>query len=61
MDANFRMKNRLRPGTKQDPTLGDGLAYVTEHNMYEEHIKGYIDEEEVSFLHRWHYISLTFD
>lgn len=52
MDANFRMKNRLRPGTMHDFTLGDGLAYVAEHKMYEEHIKGYVDQEEVGPLYR---------
>jgi hypothetical protein len=59
MDANFRLKNRLRAGDKDDPTLGDGLAYVADHNMYEEHIKGYVDQEEVSYSHRSLCITLT--
>jgi hypothetical protein len=56
MDANFRLKNRLRHGNVEDFTLGDGLGYVTEHKQYEEHIKKYVGQEEVSRSFRTQHI-----
>lgn len=48
MDANFRLKSRLRGPVARDPSLGPGLAYFVEYGPYVEFIRDYIDEEEVS-------------
>lgn len=50
MDANFRLKNRLRSSSRKDPGLVTGLAYFVNDDMYREHILKYIDEEEVSLI-----------
>ncbi|KAJ7825880.1 hypothetical protein B0H14DRAFT_2368607, partial [Mycena olivaceomarginata] len=48
MDANFRLKNRLRANEHQDPYLGSGLGYFVEENGYKNHIKNYVTEKDVS-------------
>jgi hypothetical protein len=48
MDANFRLKSRLRNTTKKELTLGMGWSYFVDNGPYSEFIKNYIDEEEVS-------------
>lgn len=48
MDANFRLKNRLRTTTKLDTTLGPGWAYFVQQAPYVDYIKNYVDQEEVS-------------
>lgn len=47
MDANFRLKNRLRGNSKNDPGLGTGWAYFVEDAEYAEHILKFVDQEEV--------------
>lgn len=47
MDANFRLKNRLRSSSKQDPGLITGLAYFVDDDKYAEHLLKYVTEEEV--------------
>lgn len=48
MDANFRLKNRLRANTRADPSLGSGWAYFVNDEEYREHIMKYVTQEEVS-------------
>lgn len=47
MDANFRLKNRLRTSSKTDPGLGTGWAYFVPEGEYKEHIMKYVTQEEV--------------
>jgi hypothetical protein len=46
MDANFRLKSRLR-GINKEPALGLGWAYFVDNGPYSDFIKEYVDEEEV--------------
>ncbi|KAK7007313.1 CxC2 domain-containing protein [Favolaschia claudopus] len=48
LDANFRLKNRLRANEHQDPSLGSGLGYFVETNKYKAHLRDYVAEEDVS-------------
>jgi hypothetical protein len=50
MDANFRLKSRLRGGVNKEPALGLGWAYFVNNGPYAEFIKDYVDQEEVWFL-----------
>ncbi|KAJ7038747.1 hypothetical protein C8F04DRAFT_909699, partial [Mycena alexandri] len=47
MDANFRLKNRLRANETQDPSLGSGLGYFVEEDGYKKHITNYVAEKDV--------------
>ncbi|KAJ7061126.1 hypothetical protein C8F01DRAFT_1288320 [Mycena amicta] len=46
VDANFRLKNRIRANERQDPALGEGKGYFVETKAYKEHLKTYIPEKE---------------
>nr|GAT47503.1 predicted protein [Mycena chlorophos] len=48
IDANFRLKNRLRPNTHDDQSLGSGLGYFVESNTYKEHLKRYVTEKDAA-------------
>ncbi|KAJ6457197.1 hypothetical protein C8R47DRAFT_995822 [Mycena vitilis] len=48
MDANFRLKNRLRSNETQDPSLGSGKGYFVEQDGFKNHLKHYIAEKDVS-------------
>jgi hypothetical protein len=48
MDANFRLRSRLRAAMTKDPTLGLGWAYFVDYGPYSDFIKDYVDQEEVS-------------
>ncbi|KAJ7060233.1 hypothetical protein C8F01DRAFT_1253560 [Mycena amicta] len=48
MDANFRLKNRIRKNERTDPPLGAGKGYFVTSAAYKEHLKNYIAEKEVS-------------
>ncbi|KAJ7578419.1 hypothetical protein C8J56DRAFT_797312 [Mycena floridula] len=48
MDANFRMKNRLRTNARSDPALSGGMAYQVEENAYKKHLANYVMEEDIS-------------
>lgn len=50
MDANFRLKNRLRSNSKVDPGLGTGWAYFVPEEAYREHVLKYATQEEVRRL-----------
>ena len=47
MDANFRLRNRLRNATNREPSLGLGWAYFVNNGPYSDFIKDYVDEKEV--------------
>ncbi|KAJ7040106.1 hypothetical protein C8F04DRAFT_948846 [Mycena alexandri] len=47
MDANFRLKNRLRANENQEPSLCSGLGYFVEEKGYKKHIKNYVAEKDV--------------
>jgi hypothetical protein len=48
MDANFRLKSRLRANEHADLPLGSGWGYLVEERPYKEHLKGYVAEKDVS-------------
>ncbi|KAF7296764.1 CxC2 domain-containing protein [Mycena indigotica] len=48
IDANFRLKNRLRPNEHQDLSLGSGLGYFVESSSYKDHLRSYVKEKDVS-------------
>ncbi|KAJ6501536.1 hypothetical protein C8R47DRAFT_1211112 [Mycena vitilis] len=48
MDANFRLKNRIRANEHEDLPLGSGWGHLVEEAPYKEHLKGYIAEKDVS-------------
>ncbi|KAJ7601897.1 hypothetical protein DFH06DRAFT_1351890 [Mycena polygramma] len=48
MDANFRLKNRLRANEHQDPSLAPGKGYFCTPAPYKEHLKHYVAEKDVS-------------
>ncbi len=47
VDANVRLKNRMRANEIDDPSLGPGWGYFVEPRKYEEHIKKYVAEKDV--------------
>ncbi|KAJ6465540.1 hypothetical protein C8R47DRAFT_1235772 [Mycena vitilis] len=48
VDANFRLKNRMRTNEIEDPSLGPGWGYWVDERPYKEHIKKYVNEKDVS-------------
>ncbi|KAJ6454052.1 hypothetical protein C8R47DRAFT_997439 [Mycena vitilis] len=48
LDANFRLKNRLRANEHQDPSLAPGKGYFCRPDTYKEHLKTYVAEKDVS-------------
>ena len=48
LDANFRLKNRIRNKERGYPSLGDGSAYFVELQPYKEHLRHYVAEKDVS-------------
>ncbi|KAK7008533.1 CxC2 domain-containing protein [Favolaschia claudopus] len=48
VDANFRLRNRIRVNEIDDPSLGPGWGYFVEPNKYREHLKNYVEETEIS-------------
>ncbi|KAJ7721100.1 hypothetical protein B0H14DRAFT_2642530 [Mycena olivaceomarginata] len=48
VDANFRLKNRIRTNEIDDPSLGPGWGYWVELTKYKRHLKKYINEKEIS-------------
>ncbi|KAK7045182.1 CxC2 domain-containing protein [Favolaschia claudopus] len=48
VDANFRLRNRIRVHEIDDPSLGPGWGYWVEPNSYREHLKNYVGEDEIS-------------
>ncbi|KAJ7049780.1 hypothetical protein C8F01DRAFT_1264808 [Mycena amicta] len=50
LDANFRLKNRIRTNEKHDPSLGPGWGCFVDTEPYKEHLRDYV--AEVDYLHR---------
>ncbi|KAJ7669187.1 hypothetical protein DFH06DRAFT_944750, partial [Mycena polygramma] len=48
LDANFRLKNRIRANEHQDSPLASGKGYFVEGSGYKEHLKDYVAEKDVS-------------
>ncbi|KAF7293374.1 hypothetical protein MIND_01114200 [Mycena indigotica] len=48
LDANFRLKNRIRANERKDPSLGSGWGYFVENDAYKEHLRDYVAETDVS-------------
>ncbi|KAK7040000.1 CxC2 domain-containing protein [Favolaschia claudopus] len=48
VDANFRLKNRIRTNELEDPSLGPGWGYWVEPDTYKEHLKHYVNEKDIS-------------
>jgi hypothetical protein len=47
VDANFKLKNRLRTNEQFDPSLGPGWGAFVEPNEYKEHLRNYVGETDV--------------
>ena len=47
MDANFRLRSKLRSVVNKNHTLGPGWSYFVDNGPYSDFIKDYVDEEEV--------------
>ena len=50
MDANFRLRSKLRGAHNKNHTLGPGWSYFVNNGPYADFIKDYVDQEEVSAL-----------
>jgi hypothetical protein len=50
MDANFRLRSKLRGAVNKNHTLGPGWSYFVNNGPYSDFIKDYVDQEEVSVL-----------
>ncbi|KAJ7483696.1 hypothetical protein B0H11DRAFT_1723311 [Mycena galericulata] len=48
LDANFKLKNRLRANEHFDPSLGPGWGAFVEPTEYREHLKNYVRENDIS-------------
>ncbi|KAJ7188428.1 hypothetical protein C8R46DRAFT_1205581 [Mycena filopes] len=48
LDANFKLKNRIRANARNDPALGAGHEYFVEPNTYREHLRNYVPEKDIS-------------
>lgn len=49
MDANFRLKNKLR-GLLSDPSLSPGWAYFVDHVLYSKFVAEAADDKDVGCL-----------
>ncbi|KAJ7041698.1 hypothetical protein C8F04DRAFT_946732 [Mycena alexandri] len=47
MDANFKMKNRIRAREHDDPSLGPGWGAFVEPKEYKKHLRKYVGEKDV--------------
>ncbi|KAJ6458086.1 hypothetical protein DFH09DRAFT_1255389 [Mycena vulgaris] len=50
LDANFKLKNRLRANERYDPPLGPGWGAFVEPEGYKEHLKNYVGETDITRL-----------
>ncbi|CAK5277177.1 unnamed protein product [Mycena citricolor] len=48
LDANFRLKNRIRANEIEDRSLGPGWGYWVPPDPYNTHLKNYVSEEDTS-------------
>lgn len=52
LDANFKLKNRMRPNEHPDPPLGPGWGYFVQQAKYRKVLKNYVAEKDVR-MSRW--------
>ncbi|TRM57970.1 hypothetical protein BD626DRAFT_411100 [Schizophyllum amplum] len=48
LDANFRLKNRIRKNENSDGALGEGTGYFVDTIPYKEYLGAYIKESDIS-------------
>ncbi|KAJ7094831.1 hypothetical protein C8R44DRAFT_749409 [Mycena epipterygia] len=48
MDANFKLKNKIRARECDDPSLGLGWGAVVEPKNYKKHLRKYVGEKDIS-------------
>ncbi|KAJ7742488.1 hypothetical protein DFH07DRAFT_777724 [Mycena maculata] len=48
LDANFKLKNRMRTNEIDDPSLGPGWGYWVEPRRYKRHLGKYVAEKDAS-------------
>ncbi|KAJ7429660.1 hypothetical protein B0H11DRAFT_2265147 [Mycena galericulata] len=48
LDANFKLKSRIRTNAHDDPSLGPGWEYFVEPKGYREHLRKYVPEKDMS-------------
>ncbi|KAL1739935.1 hypothetical protein HDZ31DRAFT_48503, partial [Schizophyllum fasciatum] len=48
VDANFRLKNRIRKNENKRGALGEGLGYFVATEPYKHHISAYVKESDIS-------------
>ncbi|KAJ7154378.1 hypothetical protein C8R43DRAFT_1126455 [Mycena crocata] len=48
LDANFKLKSRVRANAHDDPSLGPGSEYFVEPIAYREHLRNYVPEKDIS-------------
>ncbi|KAI0056878.1 hypothetical protein BV25DRAFT_1920621 [Artomyces pyxidatus] len=53
MDANFRLKNRLRSSRAKDPGLNTGMAYFVGDDEYNRHVEMFKEQNEISGCSRF--------
>ncbi|KAJ7022478.1 hypothetical protein C8F04DRAFT_971465 [Mycena alexandri] len=48
LDANFKLKNRIRKNKHDDPSLGPGWGAFVEPRRYKKHLRRYVAEKDIS-------------
>ncbi|KAJ7439189.1 hypothetical protein B0H11DRAFT_1752144 [Mycena galericulata] len=48
IDANFKLKNRIRTNEHHDPSLGPGWGAFVEPKRYRHHLRKYVGEKDIS-------------
>ncbi|KAL1661534.1 hypothetical protein GGF50DRAFT_60884, partial [Schizophyllum commune] len=48
VDANFRLKNRIRANETGGGALGEGYGYFVDTQPYKDHLAGYVKESDIS-------------
>ena len=51
LDANFRLKNKIRAKEKDDPAFAPGSAYFVGLEPYKKFISKYVSEKDVCIFH----------
>lgn len=54
VDANFRLSHRFRAKERSDEELGPGWAYCVKSDDYQEYLRAYVSEKDVSLVSRSH-------
>ncbi|KAH8797282.1 hypothetical protein DL96DRAFT_1721325 [Flagelloscypha sp. PMI_526] len=54
LDANFRLKNKLRRNAKDDPPISDGVGYFVPRPEYSEHVLNHAGDVERSSCSAFH-------